>query len=137
VLFRQTPFDKRRHVNELQAKGAHLLMVGDGLNDAGALAAATVGLAVNEDEARFNPACDGIVRADRLVALPTVIRAASRMKWVLALTYLLAFAYNVVGLSYAVTGALSPVIAAILMPLSSVTIVVVASLGAMAVYRMA
>lgn len=133
--FRQSPFDKRDLVNQLQQDGGRILMVGDGLNDAGALAAATVGLAVNEDEARFNPACDGIVRGDRLVTLPAVLRVAKRMKWVLAVTYLLAFAYNLVGLSYAVTGALSPVIAAILMPLSSVTIVVVATLGAMLVNR--
>jgi len=133
--FRQTPFAKGAYVNKKQAGGARLLMVGDGLNDAGALAAATVGLAVNEDEARFNPACDGIVKADRLVDLPTVLRAAGRMKWVLAITYLLAFAYNIVGLSYAVTGALSPVVAAILMPLSSVSIVVVAAVGAGLVWR--
>lgn len=133
--FRQSPFDKRCHVNERQAEGGRLLMVGDGLNDAGALAAATVGLAVNEDEARFNPACDGIVKADHLANLPAVLRAARRMRWVLAFTYFLAFAYNIVGLSYAMTGALSPVVAAILMPLSSVTIVVVASVGAGLVWR--
>jgi Cu+-exporting ATPase len=133
--FRQSPFDKRQHIAQLQEAGANILMVGDGLNDAGALAAATVGLAVNEDEARFNPACDGIVKADKLTRLPSVLRAAKGMKWVITLTYLLAFAYNVVGLSYAMTGALSPVVAAILMPLSSVTIVVVASLGAGVVWR--
>lgn len=135
--FRQSPFDKRRHVTQLQEGGATILMVGDGLNDAGALAAAAVGLAVNEDEARFNPACDGIVKADQLAKLPAILRAARRMKWVLTLTYLLAFAYNIIGLSYAMSGALSPVIAAILMPLSSVTIVVVASLGASVVWRKA
>ena len=133
--FRQSPFDKRQHVGKLQENGAGILMVGDGLNDAGALAAATVGLAVNEDEARFNPACDGIVKAERLTNLPAVLRATKRMKPVIHTTYLLAFAYNVVGLSYAMTGALSPVVAAILMPLSSVTIVVVASLGAGIVWR--
>jgi Cu+-exporting ATPase len=134
--FEQNPFDKRSHINKLQLEGAHILMVGDGLNDAGALATAEVGLAVNEDEARFNPACDGIVKADQLSALPVVLRAAGKMRWVLLFTYLLAFAYNIVGLSYAVTGALSPVVAAILMPLSSVTIVVVASLGAGLVWRL-
>ncbi|TXF91040.1 HAD-IC family P-type ATPase [Neolewinella aurantiaca] len=135
ILFRQTPFNKRSHINDLQRRNAHVLMVGDGLNDAGALATANVGLAVNEDEARFNPACDGIVKSDRLTSLPDVLLASGRMKWVMIITYLLAFAYNVVGLSYAVTGALSPVIAAILMPLSSVTIVIVASLGAGIVYQ--
>lgn len=133
TAFEQSPFDKRERVNGLQKAGANVLMVGDGLNDAGALGAATVGLAINEDEAHFNPACDGIVKADQLGLLPEILRVSGKMKWVLWLTYGLAFAYNVVGLSYAVTGTLSPVVAAILMPLSSVTIVVVAVLGAMLV----
>ncbi len=132
-LFEQSPFDKRQRINTLQAAGDNVLMVGDGLNDAGALGAATVGLAINEDEAHFNPACDGIVKADHLGLLPEILRVAGKMRWVLWFTYALAFAYNIVGLSYAVTGTLSPVIAAILMPLSSVTIVVVATLGALIV----
>lgn len=133
TAFEQSPFDKRQRINGLQEAGANVLMVGDGLNDAGALGAATVGLAINEDEAHFNPACDGIVKAKHLELLPEILRVSGKMKWVLWLTYFLAFAYNIVGLSYAVTGTLSPVVAAILMPLSSVTIVIVAVLGAILV----
>lgn len=136
VRFGQSPFDKRDKVNELQSAGHSVLMVGDGLNDAGALAAADVGLAVSEDEARFNPACDGIINADCIYRLPEVIKSARYLKGVLFFTYSLAFAYNIIGLSYAVTATLSPVIAAILMPLSSVTIVIVASLGAALVHRL-
>ncbi|MEM6771317.1 MAG: HAD-IC family P-type ATPase, partial [Bacteroidota bacterium] len=135
IAFEQSPFDKRQRINQLQETGAKVLMVGDGLNDAGALGAATVGLAINEDEAHFNPACDGIVKADQIALLPQIMATSANMKWVLWLTYGLAFAYNVIGLSYAVTGTLSPVVAAILMPLSSVTIVVVAVLGALLVNR--
>lgn len=133
TAFEQSPFDKRQRINSLQEAGVNVLMVGDGLNDAGALGAAAVGLAINEDEAHFNPACDGIVKADHLELLPEILRVSGKMKWVLWLTYTLAFAYNVIGLSYAVTGTLSPVIAAILMPLSSVTIVIVATIGALLV----
>ncbi len=130
ILFQQSPFDKRSRINDLQAGPHRVLMVGDGLNDAGALAAASVGLAVNDDAARFNPACDGIVQGAQLPLLPEVLAAATRLRWVLALTFVLAFCYNAVGLYYAVTGTLSPVVAAILMPLSSVTIMVVATVGA-------
>lgn len=136
IRFRQSPFDKLREIREMREAGTEVLMVGDGLNDAGALAVASVGLAVSEDEARFNPACDGIVRADHLAVLPGVLLAARRMKRVVIFTYLLAFTYNLIGLSYAVSGTLSPVVAAVLMPLSSISIVVVATLGAALVHRL-
>ncbi|NJC25573.1 heavy metal translocating P-type ATPase [Neolewinella antarctica] len=133
--FDQNPFAKLRRIEHLRDTGKKVLMIGDGLNDAGALRAAAVGMAVNESEAHFNPACDVIVRADRLAELPSVLQIARRVRWVLFFTYGLAFLYNIIGLSYAVGGTLSPVVAAILMPLSSVSIVVVACLGAWGVVR--
>lgn len=135
IHFRQSPFAKRDFITQLKKNGQQVLMIGDGINDAGALSAAHVGLAVNEDEASFNPACDGVIKSNCLPALPGILRAAKHLKLVLALTYALAFAYNIVGLSYAVTGTLSPVVAAILMPLSSISVVLVAIAGAWLVYK--
>ncbi|MEM6772458.1 MAG: HAD-IC family P-type ATPase, partial [Bacteroidota bacterium] len=135
LFFRQSPFDKQSKVNDLQAAGEKVLMLGDGLNDAGALATADIGIAVSEDEARFSPACDGILTADRLGELGVLYSVARRARWVLWLAYGIAFLYNIVGLSYAVTGTLSPVVAAILMPLSSITIVVSGVVGATLVFR--
>lgn len=134
--FEQSPFEKLRLVERLQSDGKFVLMVGDGLNDAGALRAANVGLAVNEHESTFNPACDGIVQADKLPLLAQVLKVGQRLRFVLWATYGLAFAYNLIGLSYAVTGTLSPVIAAVLMPVSSISIVVFATLGAHLVEKM-
>lgn len=128
--FSMSPFAKQDYVANLREQGRQVLMVGDGLNDAGALKTANVGLAVSDDEARFSPACDGILTGDELYLLPRVLRASAQLQWVLAITYGIAFLYNLVGLSYAVSGTLSPVVAAILMPLSSVSVVVVATLGA-------
>ncbi len=133
--FEMSPFAKQDYVAELQERGRQVLMVGDGLNDAGALRTASVGLAVSDQEAKFSPACDGILTGDELRLLPQVLRASARLRWVLWLTYGLALCYNLVGLSYAVSGTLSPIVAAILMPLSSISVVVVATAGAWWVYR--
>jgi len=99
------------------------------------LKTANVGLAVSDDEARFSPACDGILTGDELYLLPRVLQASGNLKWVLWLTFGIAFCYNIIGLSYAVSGTLSPIIAAILMPLSSITVVIVATLGSWLVYN--
>ncbi|MFK8164040.1 MAG: HAD-IC family P-type ATPase, partial [Lewinella sp.] len=132
--FDMSPFAKQAYVEQLQSDGREVLMVGDGLNDAGALRTANVGLAVSDDEARFSPACDGILTGDELHLLPRVLQAAGNLKWVLWLTFGIAFCYNIIGLSYAVSGTLSPIIAAILMPLSSITVVLVATIGSWLVY---
>ena len=98
-------------------------MLGDGLNDAGALQQSDVGIVISENTNNFSPACDGILQADKFSQLPQLIQLAKSGTRIVNRAYLLAFCYNIVGLSYAVTGNLHPVVAAILMPLSSVTIV--------------
>jgi Cu+-exporting ATPase len=130
-----TPFGKQDFITDLQATDKRVLMVGDGLNDAGALRTAHVGMAVSEQDSNFSPACDGILAAAQIDRLPAVLSASRHLRWVLGICYGFAFLYNVIGLSYAVTGTLSPVVAAILMPLSSVTVVVLASVGSWLLYR--
>ncbi len=99
-------------------------MVGDGLNDAGALAQSDVGIAVSENINVFSPACDGILDATKMKWLPKFIKLSKSSVKVIKMSFLLSLCYNVVGLYFAVTGQLQPVIAAILMPLSSISIVV-------------
>ncbi|MCC6414217.1 MAG: heavy metal translocating P-type ATPase metal-binding domain-containing protein [Saprospiraceae bacterium] len=123
MRFNQAPGDKLTYVKSLRENGHNVLMFGDGLNDAGALQQSNIGIVVAENTNNFTPACDAIVHADEFERLPDFFDLA---KWgvnTVNRAYLLAGAYNVVGLSYAVTGTLSPVIAAILMPLSSVSII--------------
>lgn len=123
LRFRQSPHDKLEFVKSLQTRGQHVLMTGDGLNDAGALRRAEVGLVITESSNNFTPASDAIVEANRFTDLPILLRFARGSIRLVYAAFILAFIYNIIGLSFAVRGALSPVIAAILMPLSSITIV--------------
>lgn len=121
--FYQTPHDKLDFIKQKQSEGHRVLMIGDGLNDAGALQQADIGVVVSENTNNFSPACDAILQADKFKDLPKFIQLAASGTRIVDRAYFLAFCYNVVGLSYAVSGTLQPVIAAILMPLSSITIV--------------
>ncbi|MEO7272526.1 MAG: heavy metal translocating P-type ATPase metal-binding domain-containing protein [Vicinamibacterales bacterium] len=127
--FRQTPEDKLALVEAQRQAGRHVLMVGDGLNDAGALRAADVGFSVCDDSACIVPACDGVIGGGRLADLPAVLRFARRVRQVVIACFVVSVTYNVVGLTLALTGALSPLASAILMPVSSLTIVGLSSGG--------
>ncbi|MFC4218857.1 heavy metal translocating P-type ATPase [Flagellimonas marina] len=127
MLFNQKPENKLEHIQELQ-KNHKVLMVGDGLNDAGALAQSDVGVAVSENVNVFSPACDGILDASNFTKLPTFLELSQKSMKIIKMSFLFSLCYNLVGLYFAVTGQLQPVIAAILMPLSSISIVVFTTL---------
>lgn len=124
LFFNQKPEDKLNHIRSLQQQGKKTIMVGDGLNDAGALAQSEVGIAISENVNVFSPACDAILDASGFPKLLGFIQASKKAMQVIKISMILSFLYNVVGLYFAVTGQLSPIIAAILMPLSSISIIV-------------
>ena len=98
-------------------------MIGDGLNDAGALRQSDLGIVVAEDTNNFTPACDGILHAAEFHRLPQFVRLAESGVQIVRWSYIVALTYNFIGLSYALSGALSPLVAAVLMPISSVSVV--------------
>lgn len=124
LYFRQTPEDKLSFIAKIQNEGAHVLMVGDGLNDAGALRASEVGVAVTDDVSAFSPASDAILTGENLHLLETFIKMSKATKSVIMASFVISVIYNVVGVSFAVSGMLSPLISAILMPASSISVVV-------------
>lgn len=123
MMFQCTPQDKLDFVKKLQTEGKIVLMVGDGLNDAGALQQSNVGLVIAEDTNNFTPACDGIIHADAFEKIPDFMRLTRSGVRIVHQSYIIALLYNSFGLYFAVSGQLNPLMAAILMPVSSVTIV--------------
>jgi Cu+-exporting ATPase len=125
----QGPVEKAAFVKDLQAQGHRVMMVGDGLNDAGALAQSDVGMTVSESSAALTPASDAILDARSLDRLPDALRLARKARTIVIASLGLSILYNLTGVSFAVAGQLTPLIAAILMPLSSVTVVTFVTLA--------
>lgn len=126
-FFEQSPADKLNYIRFLQSSGKKVLMIGDGLNDAGALKVADTGIAVSEDSFHFTPSSDAIIAAGNLVDLPYLLKTSRLSQGVLWTCLAFSVAYNLLGLSFAVSGQLSPLVAAILMPISSVTVVFIST----------
>jgi Cu+-exporting ATPase len=124
--FNQTPLDKLGFIRRLQDSGKTVMMVGDGLNDAGALKQSDVGVAVVEKVGAFSPASDMILDAKRVPELFRMLKFAKRATRIVRLSFAISSAYNVVGVSIAAAGLLSPIVCAVLMPLSSASVVLFA-----------
>ncbi|MDP3680515.1 MAG: heavy metal translocating P-type ATPase metal-binding domain-containing protein [Flavobacterium sp.] len=123
LIFNQKPEQKLEFIKNLQDKGKNVMMVGDGLNDAGALAQSNVGISISENVNVFSPACDAILDAGEFQKLNYFLKLSKNSITTIKMSFALSLLYNVVGLSFAITGNLLPLVAAIIMPLSTITIV--------------
>jgi Cu+-exporting ATPase len=124
LLFSQSPQNKLDFINRLKATGNKVMMIGDGLNDAGALKASDFGVTVTNDINSFTPASDAILDIKNMGLLPNFAGLARDTKRIVFGALVFSLAYNFIGLSFAVRGQLQPWVAAILMPVSSITVVV-------------
>lgn len=123
LRFNQSPHDKLAFIEQLKTAGSKVLMIGDGLNDAGALRSSSVGISLAEDTSSFTPASDVIMEAGSLRLLDRVLSFSKSAVIIIYISFAISMLYNFIGLSYAVTGTLSPLICAIIMPISSISVI--------------
>ncbi len=134
--FNRSPVEKLNYIKELKTNNRNVLMIGDGLNDSGALTEANAGISIADDIYHFSPACDAILEADKFQSLNRFIKFSKTAIKVVYASLGISFLYNIVGLYFAVTGQLSPIIAAILMPASSISVVAFASFSIILLSKM-
>ncbi|MES3017174.1 MAG: heavy metal translocating P-type ATPase metal-binding domain-containing protein [Bacteroidota bacterium] len=125
--FRQSPHDKMHYIEDLQSRKRNVMMLGDGLNDSGALKQSSIGVAVSDNTNNFSPACDAILNGASFRMLPAFLKQAKDGLKTIRMSFIIASAYNLVGIYFAVQGRLSPLTAAVLMPLSTISILTFAS----------
>lgn len=130
IRYDQSPAQKMDFIKSLKNNDSHILMIGDGLNDAGALKESNFGIAVSDDKSSFSPACDAIIDSYSLEFLHQFVGFSKAAFKIIIASFAISLIYNLTGLGFAVTGHLSPLVAAILMPLSSVTIMAFTTLVA-------
>ena len=123
LRFEQQPQDKLNYVQNLQEKGEKIIMVGDGLNDAGALKQSDVGIVITDDINNFSPASDAILDGKKFGSFAHILAYCRQQKTIIYGSFIISILYNIVGLFFSVQGKLQPVMAAILMPISSISIV--------------
>ncbi len=133
--FNQSPMDKLSYIHKMQKAGKTVLMLGDGLNDAGALKQSNVGIAVSDNIHQFSPSCDAILDAKQFERMSDFIALSKKSIQIIHVSFVISFLYNLIGIGFAVTGRLSPVIAAILMPVSSISVVAFTTFFTNLLYR--
>ena len=118
-----SPVDKQAAIFRLQGAGHKVLMVGDGLNDGPALAAADASMAPGTASDVGRQAADFVFLGDSVVAVPRAIRAARRTMAVVRQNFVLAIGYNLFAVPLAMAGLVTPLIAAVAMSVSSLVVI--------------
>ncbi|MFA9290432.1 MAG: HAD-IC family P-type ATPase, partial [Solirubrobacteraceae bacterium] len=136
MLFNQNPEEKLNFINNFQQnKKDSIMMIGDGLNDAGALHVSDVGIALSDNINSFSPSCDVIMKSSLLKDFNTILHKINQSKKIIYVSLFISLLYNITGLLFAVTGNLNPLVAAILMPLSSISVVLFTTISTNSIFN--
>jgi len=118
-----TPGDKAAHIAALGRQGKRVLMIGDGLNDAPALAAAHASISPAIASEATQNAADTVFQGDSLAAVPEILAVAQRAERTMRQNLGLALAYNLAAVPLAIAGTVTPLIAAVAMSSSSLLVI--------------
>lgn len=129
MYFDRSPQEKLDHIRQLKASGKKVIMIGDGLNDAGALVEADAGIAISDDMNNYFPACDAILDGKNFGQLGALLRFSRVARQVVIASFIVSVLYNCVGIYFAVQGLMSPLVAAILMPASSFSVILITTIS--------
>ncbi|HTL82187.1 MAG TPA: heavy metal translocating P-type ATPase metal-binding domain-containing protein [Bacteroidia bacterium] len=127
--FNYSPEQKLNYIKRLRSSGKKVIMIGDGLNDAGALMEADAGIALSDNMNSYFPACDAILSGEKFRELPTLLSFTSVANKVVTASFIVSVLYNICGIYFAVTGQMSPLVAAILMPASSFSMILLTTIA--------
>lgn len=126
--FNKLPIEKLNYIKHLKQENRNVMFIGDGLNDAGALRQSSAGVAISDADSNFTPGSDAILYGNKLTLVPNFLQLARKTVGTVYLCFTISVFYNFIGLYFAVQGLLTPVIAAILMPISSISIMAISVL---------
>ncbi|AGD98295.1 cytochrome cbb3 oxidase maturation protein CcoI [Blattabacterium sp. (Blatta orientalis) str. Tarazona] len=135
ILFNQSPEEKFNYVKKIQRNGKQVMMIGDGINDYAALNQSEVGVAISENPSNFFPSCDAFIQSNYLDKIFLFLKISKIATRLVIVNFMISLFYNSIGIIFAVTGHLKPFIAAILMPLSSLSVIIFSILSTWMVSR--
>ncbi|WGH27980.1 MAG: heavy metal translocating P-type ATPase metal-binding domain-containing protein [Candidatus Bostrichicola ureolyticus] len=124
IYFFQSPESKLNYIINLQKKGKKVMMLGDGINDIGALKQSEVGIAIFENSNNFYPSCDVLIEGKNITKIPYILKFSKLGIRIVLLSFIISIIYNIIGLSFAINGYIKPIIIAILMPISSLSVII-------------
>ncbi|WP_185878635.1 heavy metal translocating P-type ATPase [Blattabacterium cuenoti] len=135
ILFNQSPEEKFNYVKKIQKNGKQVMMIGDGINDYASLNQSEVGVAISENPSNFFPSCDAFIQSNYLDKIFLFLKISKIATRLVIVNFTISLFYNGIGIIFAVTGHLKPFIAAILMPLSSLSVIIFSILSTWMVSR--
>lgn len=127
-FFNKNPYSKLKIIKYFQKKGEIIMMFGDGLNDFGALKKSNIGVFVCNSYNSFSPYCDILMNSNCFEKIPNILKLSKISINLVILNFVISILYNIIGITIAIKGDLNPLISAILMPISSITVILLSTI---------